>query len=321
MATNQAADMQAIDDFMRRTAPVTPEATAMRQSWMTWYPTLGFWDLNFSETVRDEASTRRNKFNLANTTNPKDRAVVENVIMTGFDANQMQGKPRKATLPSGEVGTQIKKPTPTAAIQGTHPVIKQGSKGEAVKEWQRILGTKDDGNFGPNTATLTRAFQTKKGLKADGVVGPATWGAALGAKAADAAPMPAEPPGFLSSLNPFSSSPATPAPAVASVIKPPAGKPAAKPPVTSPAKPKPAAATPAATSTPSAVASGGGTKPGPIQVAQAGMFGALDKVPLWAKIAGVVGAIGIFVFGREAKMVDYSTGREFKRSSKRRRAA
>jgi hypothetical protein len=43
------------------------------------------------------------------------------------------------------------------------------------------------------------------------------------------------------------------------------------------------------------------------------MFSALDKVPLWAKIAGIVGAVGVLVFGREAKMVDYSTGRQVKR--------
>lgn len=53
--------------------------------------------------------------------------------------------------------------------------IRRGSKGEAVKKWQKILGVTADGDFGSGTHTATVAWQQSKGLTADGVVGPATW--------------------------------------------------------------------------------------------------------------------------------------------------
>lgn len=317
---SQADDMKAINDYMKRTPAITPEATALRNSWMTWYPSLGWYDLSFSQKVRDEASTRRNKFNLANAVTQAEKDNVVRVITTGMDTNMMQGKPRAPTLPTGEVGTQIPKKgaVTTAAFKGSHPTIKQGSTGPAVIEWQKFLGTVADGKFGPNTATLTRAFQTKKGLTADGVVGPQTWTAALGAPPVEAiAAAATEPPSLLESLNPFAPSVAEKKAIAAATI-------ATAKKATTASKPtaKPAAKAAATPSTPSAPAVA--TKPAPsggalasvkeqVTVAQAGMFGALDKLPLWAKVAGVAAAIGAIVLGRKAKTVDYSTGREIKR--------
>ena len=59
------------------------------------------------------------------------------------------------------------------------PTIKQGSTGEPVKQWQKILGVTADGQFGPQTASATKSFQSKNGLTADGIVGPKTWAAGL----------------------------------------------------------------------------------------------------------------------------------------------
>ncbi len=61
------------------------------------------------------------------------------------------------------------------------PTIKQGSTGDAVVQWQKILGVAADGKFGPQTAAATKTFQQKHGLTADGIVGPNTWLAGLGA--------------------------------------------------------------------------------------------------------------------------------------------
>lgn len=57
--------------------------------------------------------------------------------------------------------------------------IQTGSKGAYVAQWQRLLGVKADGDFGPKTDKAVRAFQKLKGLEVDGVVGTASFVAAL----------------------------------------------------------------------------------------------------------------------------------------------
>jgi peptidoglycan hydrolase-like protein with peptidoglycan-binding domain len=59
--------------------------------------------------------------------------------------------------------------------------VQKGSKGVAVKLVQTIVGTKIvDGDFGNVTATAVKAWQSARGLTADGSVGPATWKAMFG---------------------------------------------------------------------------------------------------------------------------------------------
>ena len=53
--------------------------------------------------------------------------------------------------------------------------IKKGSKGNAVKVWQIIIGTTADGNFGGGTESMTKTWQKKHGLTADGIVGKNSW--------------------------------------------------------------------------------------------------------------------------------------------------
>lgn len=60
------------------------------------------------------------------------------------------------------------------------PVIQEGSSGQAVTNWQHIIGVEPaDGEFGPITATATRSWQQARGIDPDAVVGPITWKAAL----------------------------------------------------------------------------------------------------------------------------------------------
>lgn len=57
--------------------------------------------------------------------------------------------------------------------------IKKGSKGNAVKVWQVIIGAATDGNFGSGTERMTKTWQGNHGLTADGIVGAKSWKAGL----------------------------------------------------------------------------------------------------------------------------------------------
>lgn len=74
---------------------------------------------------------------------------------------------------------------PSPAPAPSHPTLKYGSNGKAVREMQEILialGYKlpkfgADGDFGSETEKAVKAFQNAKGLEVDGIVGPLTWAA------------------------------------------------------------------------------------------------------------------------------------------------
>lgn len=53
--------------------------------------------------------------------------------------------------------------------------IKKGSKGNAVKVWQIIIGVTVDGIFGSGTEAATKTWQKKHGLTVDGIAGPKSW--------------------------------------------------------------------------------------------------------------------------------------------------
>ncbi|WP_304608736.1 peptidoglycan-binding domain-containing protein [Hyalangium versicolor] len=64
---------------------------------------------------------------------------------------------------------------------GSGPTLKQGQSGAPVTALQNRLNQLGfnagaaDGQFGPKTTAAVKAFQSSKGLVADGVVGPKTW--------------------------------------------------------------------------------------------------------------------------------------------------
>jgi peptidoglycan hydrolase-like protein with peptidoglycan-binding domain len=79
----------------------------------------------------------------------------------------------------------------------TLPTLQLGSRGTAVAQLQARLATvgfsagPSDGVFGPVTQGAVRAFQASRGLAADGVVGPRTWGALVASGGAPPPPAPA----------------------------------------------------------------------------------------------------------------------------------
>ena len=97
-------------------------------------------------------------------------------------------------------------PTSVSASQGTTSLLRAGSTGLAVREWQDLMnhaftsGTVDhpvlavDGEYGPATASATRAVQAASRIVQDGIVGPATRSALPGLlpEATGTAPAPYE---------------------------------------------------------------------------------------------------------------------------------
>lgn len=85
-----------------------------------------------------------------------------------------------------EVKEEPKKETPVPSLN--LPELATGSKGETVRALQILLiGNKcscgscgADGDFGPGTKAAVVKYQGKKGLNADGIVGPKTWAKLLG---------------------------------------------------------------------------------------------------------------------------------------------
>jgi peptidoglycan hydrolase-like protein with peptidoglycan-binding domain len=70
--------------------------------------------------------------------------------------------------------------SPSATAAGAWPSVRQGAGGPDVVTVQYLLrhhghGIPADGDFGPVTASAVTAFQSARGLVADGVVGPQTW--------------------------------------------------------------------------------------------------------------------------------------------------
>lgn len=54
-------------------------------------------------------------------------------------------------------------------------ILKRGLAGEPVKLLQQKLGVPVDGQFGPGTEKALQDYQTKNGLKVDGIAGPDTF--------------------------------------------------------------------------------------------------------------------------------------------------
>lgn len=256
---SQAEDMAAINDYMNRTAGKTEAARNAKASWTAWYNGLSFMSKNFSSDTYSEAVKRRTAFNAAQGTpevqNDGGLTKEEEQFFLNMPVVDITGKtPQQAavaTAAARKKGQQMKVPATLAAAgykidQGTATLtpaqkaaaaeaagitpaiaavkargtIKLGSKGDVVKEWQGIVGVPQTGTFDKVTDAATKKFQSAHALKPDGIVGPATWTAALGTSSQAAAAVAA----------------VTPKPPTAGAAKPPSSG-AAKPPTASTAKP------------------------------------------------------------------------------------
>jgi peptidoglycan hydrolase-like protein with peptidoglycan-binding domain len=89
-------------------------------------------------------------------------------------------------------GKSPSEPIPAVDAQ-SRLTLRRGNKGEAVAEAQKLLGVGANGFFDANTEAALRAFQRKKNLVPDGILGPKSWAALLSGKVPEA-PAPGSPP-------------------------------------------------------------------------------------------------------------------------------
>lgn len=108
--------------------------------------------------------------------------VVHSIWRPPYDAELVT--PAVTTAPV--VAPVVAEPAPVAPVSSVEPVsaptapktftlLKEGSKGDKVKELQKRLGITADGIFGPITERHVVAFQEKKGLPKTGIVDETTW--------------------------------------------------------------------------------------------------------------------------------------------------
>lgn len=180
--SDSSSNLNAINDYFNRTTATTDEAKRQKTAWGVWWNNLSWFDKQ-SDSVLADATAKRTAFNLANKT-PE----LPSTPLTKEEADYFKNIPvvDVTGLSKEEAQKKIWTPVPGSAkapisLTVARTTIKMGSKGENVKEWQRIVGaTPVDGNFGKGTDTLTRTWQKNHGLKVDGIVGPNTWAAAYG---------------------------------------------------------------------------------------------------------------------------------------------
>ncbi|MFB1098185.1 N-acetylmuramoyl-L-alanine amidase [Terribacillus sp. JSM ZJ617] len=92
---------------------------------------------------------------------------------TGISVDGIYGPASAKALDSYTKPTA--KESGSAVVPYPGKLIRKGSKGKDVERIQRAVNVKVDGIFGSGTEAAVKAYQKRKGLSADGVVGPATW--------------------------------------------------------------------------------------------------------------------------------------------------
>lgn len=270
-----ADDIEAINRYIQSTTATTTAAREDQAAWIKWYNNLNFFDKMLDSTTAD-ASAKRDRFNIDNKTPP-----IPSVPLTAEESKYWQNAGVDVTgLTPEEAQKKAWQANPSNPMPVSMTVkrsqLKEGSTGDNVKEWQRIVGVaKIDGIFGPSTTKATKAWQKSHGLKDDGIVGPNTWNIAYG---------------DLPKLNPEVPSPSTPASAQAATGP---ATPFAAPvtPTTAfaptPSTPKPATQTVQPAITPTT----------PVKPIQAGMFGIFENLPNWAKWGLAIVGLGGFAYG------------------------
>ena len=91
------------------------------------------------------------------------------------DASVAQATAQARAAWSGMTTTIVNQLDADWGVVPSHPTLRFGSRGEAVRRLQKLLGVTADGIFGRITENAVKAFQKRHGLVVDGIVGARTW--------------------------------------------------------------------------------------------------------------------------------------------------
>jgi peptidoglycan hydrolase-like protein with peptidoglycan-binding domain len=86
-------------------------------------------------------------------------------LLSKVGSSDLASKPAKSVSEKPAVATKPNAKTKTASA-----ALKKGSKGPQVKEIQKALGLKVDGQFGPGTEKAVKDFQKSKSINPNGIV-------------------------------------------------------------------------------------------------------------------------------------------------------
>lgn len=100
--SDDAANVAAINEYIMTQPINTPASAAVKDEWLKWHDTLGWYQQQFTSTDNyDAARNLRNKFNEANATTAEEKAQVKYIQQTGLSSEELRGETDRRTSDGG----------------------------------------------------------------------------------------------------------------------------------------------------------------------------------------------------------------------------
>lgn len=113
-------DMQAINQFIADTEPVTDKARQLKTDWINWWDSLNWLEKNASTDTYDKARNKRNDFIRANAVTTAEKKAAKEVAAKGGTTEEVEAGPNKP----GQAG-QFHKEERRANEEGKFPEKKE----------------------------------------------------------------------------------------------------------------------------------------------------------------------------------------------------
>jgi hypothetical protein len=91
----QSDDLAAMNIYMSDAKPVSPQAIKLRDEWLTWWESLGWYAKTFDSNTFDQARNRKHAFDIANVKSSAEAAAVKEQIKTSFTTEEARGEPNR----------------------------------------------------------------------------------------------------------------------------------------------------------------------------------------------------------------------------------